>query len=437
MFFDWAGGQHHSSKLLRFFVDRQWWFKLFFVVTAMMLGTWIPLRLLYFGERMPIDNVVDILTLALIVAHYSYRYSSQKENPDEEVRFSKSMILSDLLIAIPFDVILFPVLGPGALPFMLLKILILKHLTYVRKLLDAFASLHPIVYRLVPVVLFMPMLVHLVACLWIHLGSGTAVPDGSSLNEYIRGIYWTFTTLTTVGYGDIAARTPVQMLLACFVQILGVGVFGFILSNVASMLGRLDAARDHHLEILDRVETYMRYNHLPPQLRGRVRAYYRYIWETHRGYDDSEVLGTLPDQLRGEVALEINRTIIDKVPLLSGVDQDVIQDIVRQLKPHVCVPGEKVFHIDEPGDSMYFIHAGEVEIVSREGQILNVLKSGHFFGEMALLTNQPRNATVRAKGYCDLFVLSRESFEQVAHRYPDFEKQIHQTASTRSSIKVA
>ena len=412
-------------------MDRQWWFKLFFVVTAMMLGMWIPLRLLYFGERMIIDNVVDIVTLGLIFAHYTYRWTANTETVDEEVRFTKSMVISDFFIAIPFDVILSPWLGLGAMPLMLSKILILKHLSYVRKLLDAFASLHPIVYRLVPVVLFMPMLVHLVACLWIYLGSGTAVPDGSAVNEYIRGIYWTFTTLTTVGYGDIAAKTPIQMLLACSVQILGVGVFGFILSNVASMLARLDAARDHHLEILDRVETYMRYNHLPPSLRGRVRFYYRYIWETHRGYDDSEVLSTLPDQLRGEVALEINRTIIDKVPILTGVDEDVIQDIVRQLKAQVCVPGEKVFHIDEPGEAMYFIHAGEVEILARDGKIMNTLQSGHFFGEMALLTNQPRNATVRAKSYCDLFVLSRESFVQVAHRYPQFEKQLHQTANDR------
>lgn len=417
-------------------MNRQWWFKLFFIAAAMMLGTWIPLRLLYFGERMPVDNLVDLMTLGLIFAHYTYRYTTQTEIVDEEARFTRSMVATDLLIALPFDVILAPWLGVYAMPFLLFKLLILKHLSYVRKLLDAFASLHPIVYRLVPVVLFMPMLVHLLACTWIWLGSGTAVSDGSTVNEYVRAIYWTFTTLTTVGYGDIVAKSAPQMLLACTVQILGVGVFGYILSNVASMLARLDAARDHHLQILDRVETYMTYNHLPSQLRGRVRSYYRYIWETHRGYDDSEVLGTLPDQLRGEVALEINRTIIDKVPILAGVEQDVIQDIVRQLKPQVCVPGEKVFHIDEPGEAMYFIHAGEVDIVARDGKVLNTLKTGQFFGETALLTNQPRNATVRSRGYCDLFVLSRHSFTEVAHRYPDFEKQIQSAAHDRLKTTV-
>lgn len=414
-------------------MSKEWWLKLFFVLSAMLIGIWIPLRLLYFTNLHYSDALVDLLTFSLIAAHYFYHW--KKTTQSTESQSSRQVIslafLSDLMIAIPFDLLAMAVTGHRPAALMLLKILILKRLSYVKELLDAFASLHPVVYRLVPVVLFMPMLVHLVSCLWISMGSGTAGPDADALTEYIKGVYWTFTTLTTVGYGDIAAKTPGQMLLACSTQVLGVGVFGFILSNVASVLSRLDAARDHHLATLDRVETYMRYNNLTPQLRTQIRSYYRYIWETHRGYDDSEVLNELPGPLRAGIALELNRSVLDQVPIFSGASQDVLEDIVMQLKPKVCVPGEKIFHHNEPGDAMYFIHTGAVEIVDSGQKVLATLNPGSFFGEMALLTNNPRTATARARSFCDLYVLSRESFQHVLHRYPSFETKLQSVIAQR------
>ena len=162
-----------------------------------------------------------------------------------------------------------------------------------------------------------------------------------------------------------------------------------------------------------------------------MRAYYRYIWESRNGYDDSTVLSSLPTKLRAEVALHLNAEIIDKVPLLKGADQDCLQDIVLQLKPLVVVPGEKIFHVGEPGDSMYFIHRGPVEIVSAEGRTLATLQPGSFFGEMALLTTNPRTATAKAADYCDLFVLSRTAFESVLSRYPTFAEHIQEVARQR------
>jgi voltage-gated potassium channel len=135
-----------------------------------------------------------------------------------------------------------------------------------------FDGLHPVAFRLIPLALSMPLLVHMIACCWIFLGSGTAGPDNDKVLEYVKAMYWTFTTLTTVGYGHISAKTIPQMMFASGTQVVGVAVFGYVLSNVASLLARLDASREHHMNLLDKVEAYMRHNHLPPKLRSGVRA---------------------------------------------------------------------------------------------------------------------------------------------------------------------
>ena len=66
------------------------------------------------------------------------------------------------------------------------------------------------------------------------------------------------------------------------------------------------------------------------------------------------------------------------------------------------------------------------------GTVIATLHSGDFFGEMALLDHAPRNATVRATDYCDLFVLAREAFDPILDRYPDFARHIRAIAAARN-----
>jgi CRP-like cAMP-binding protein len=92
-----------------------------------------------------------------------------------------------------------------------------------------------------------------------------------------------------------------------------------------------------------------------------------------------------------------------------------------------------VCHKGAPGDEMYFIVHGEVEVVDEHDSVLARLHDGDFFGEMALLTDNPRNATARTASFCDLYVLGRESFKQVAVRHPVFHSSIDEKARNRLS----
>jgi voltage-gated potassium channel len=128
------------------------------------------------------------------------------------------------------------------------------------------------------------------------------------------------------------------MLYACFLQVTGVGVFGFVLSNVASLLSRMDAAREHHLDNLDKVETFMHSHHIPVDLKGKVRSYYHYMWKKHRGYQDRTLLADLPQKMQSEVLLFINRNIVSKVPLFKGASEDLVEELMSEhpeFKSHV------------------------------------------------------------------------------------------------------
>jgi hypothetical protein len=66
-------------------------------------------------------------------------------------------------MAIPFELVLIPLLGAEFAPLLLLKLMILKKMRYIRGLLDEFDGLHPVAFRLIPLALSMPLLVHMIA----------------------------------------------------------------------------------------------------------------------------------------------------------------------------------------------------------------------------------------------------------------------------------
>jgi voltage-gated potassium channel len=118
--------------------------------------------------------------------------------------------------------------------------------------------------------------------------------------------------------------------------------------------------------------------------------------------------------------------------MLKGANPRLLEEIVLELKPRVIIPGEEIFRAGEPGDAMYFIQHGEIDIIATDGSVLATLGPGSFFGESALLTARTRNATARAADYCDVFMLNHEAFERVLNRHPDFRRQVEEIAAQRT-----
>lgn len=408
------------------------------IATAFLIGVWLPLRLVFFHHLQFDDLAIDLFVLGVVAVRRLRGRGGLYFADSDGTGGTLASWLLDLLVAAPIVSLLS--IGfddESAKWFFVFKLLYIPKVFAIRRVLDAFDSLHPVLYRLLPVGFVMPLVVHLIACGWVYLGSGNAAPSNDEIFVYGRAVHWAFTTLTTVGYGDIVPVTLSQMFYANITMVLGVAFFGFVLSNVASLLARLDAAREEYLTNLDRVEAFISYNELPSELRIKIRSYYRYLWDRRMGYDDASVLTRLPPKLRAEVSLHMNAEMIERVPILSQADQECREEIVLQLRAHVTVPNEKIFHAGEPGDAMYFIHKGQVDIVSGEGKLLATLSPGSFFGEMALLNNSARSATAVTRDFCDLYVLSRSSFEGVLNRHPAFAKQVRETAAARAGQNTA
>ncbi len=347
-------------------------------------------------------------------------------------RYLRTWFIVDLLAAIPFGVL--AAASDGALGTVLsvlavTRVLRMARLVVLQRQWRARTSLNPAVLRLSFLVLWVVVLSHWIACGWIALdGELNGHPE---LPPYQQALYWTITTLTTVGYGDLVPEGSPQVWYTMVVMGLGAAIYGFVIGNVANLLANLDLLRSQHLGRIETISSFLRDRHVPRHLQAEVRNYYNYIWESRMG-NQAEMLDDLPDSLRVEIAMHLNRHILEKVPLFAGVSETFMRELVLQLEPSVAIPGEPIVSRGEPGHRMFFINKGTVDVLGPgETDVVATLTDGDFFGEFALLTSEPRANTVVARQYCNLYSVNRESFNRVLEDFPDFAAEVRRIADER------
>lgn len=146
------------------------------------------------------------------------------------------------------------------------------------------------------------------------------------------------------------------------------------------------------------------------------------------------------------MALDLNPTsltlfLVGAQPLIIvGVLLYVLAIFADFLRYHgvsrVCfVPGEVIFRQGDPGDFVYVITDGQVEIVREEPRgeekVINRLGPGEYFGEMALISNAPRTATVRAITRVKAVALARDDFTALYTYLPDLHRSIETVMKQR------
>ena len=186
-----------------------------------------------------------------------------------------------------------------------------------------------------------------------------------------QALWWAIVTLTTTGYGDVTPITPAGRVLAGVVMVSGILVFalwaGILASGYAEELRRREFLR---------------------------------TWD-----------------------------LVAKVPFFNNVGASAIADVARLLRPRDYPARAVIVRRGERGDCMYFIASGEVEVRLRPATVR--LGPGEFFGEIALLTGGPRNATIVATQPCTLLTLDIVDFRQLLGHQPELARVVSEEAERR------
>jgi len=117
----------------------------------------------------------------------------------------------------------------------------------------------------------------------------------------------------------------------------------------------------------------------------------------------------------------ITGALIDQVPFFKDASSDLLRDLIPRLDARQFAPGEILIHEGDVGDEMYFLTKGQVGVLQGDSaQPLTILREGSCFGELAILRDVPRAATVQALTQVEVYALRRAGVLQLAHSHPEF-----------------
>ena len=155
------------------------------------------------------------------------------------------------------------------------------------------------------------------------------------------------------------------------------------------------------------------------------------MWEQQQGFEVSATgrHATIePDRLR-------------RIPLFSSLDETALDEVAAAFDSEAFDDSDTVFSIGEVGDAFYVIARGVVEVLRPDAHgnedLVAVLEDGDFFGEMALLSNERRNATVRSRGVTTLLRLDRGAFDDLLANNRETRDIVEQAADARRRANAA
>jgi voltage-gated potassium channel len=121
--------------------------------------------------------------------------------------------------------------------------------------------------------------------------------------------------------------------------------------------------------------------------------------------------------------------LVARLPIFAGLDAATIATIARQLQPRSMPKDSVVVRRGEPGHAMYFVQRGAVEVLVEPAPV--TLGPGDYFGEIALLHDMPRSATVVAASDCELLELGAADFARLCTEYPQLRERVAVEAAAR------
>ncbi|XP_027916529.1 potassium channel AKT1-like [Vigna unguiculata] len=233
-------------------------------------------------------------------------------------------------------------------------------------------------------------------------------------SRYVMSIYWSITTLTTVGYGDLHPVNSREMTFDIFYMLFNLGLTAYLIGNMTNLVVHGTSRTRKFRDTIQAASNFAQRNQLPHRLQDQMLAHLCLKYRTDsEGLQQQETLDSLPKAIRSSISHYLFYSLIDKVYLFHGVSNDLLFQLVSEMKAEYFPPKEDVILQNEAPTDFYILVTGAVELVVLKNgveQVVGEAKTGDLCGEIGVLCYKPQLFTVRTKRLSQLLRLNRTTF---------------------------
>eukprot|EP01060_Flectonema_neradi_P002181 TRINITY_DN1132_c0_g3_i3.p1 TRINITY_DN1132_c0_g3~~TRINITY_DN1132_c0_g3_i3.p1 ORF type:complete len:895 (+),score=172.55 TRINITY_DN1132_c0_g3_i3:2585-5269(+) len=414
---------------------------------------WVPIQYVVEPEDMllgPAHVVIEIILSCILIADLLLRFCTCVVD-NGSLYDSVSMVSEfylhhgftwDFLAALPMDLLILWLAGRDyyggwvftlASHMRLLKIFRFKSLFQIMNSLKLDQRVVNFHFGIVPnlkMAFHCIMSIHIITVVFMLMNKDDKWADDDF--GYTTSLYWTLYTVSSVGYGDVPVNTPWKRRFASLLCVVGVIFHGIVISEISSRMSKGDVSserRDKMKATLNIMDVF----DVPEELQKEVFAFQYHQLHSSNGGQLLRVLDSLPGSMKNRVGLYVRVKFICKVGMFAAQTINCLVELANGLRNVVFEPDQVIIQAGDEGAEMYFLAHGYCDVYSPTGQHWGTIRSGGFFGEMALFSNAKRNATIKALTYCDLFVLQKDKFLVIMDKYHDLQRAVQKEAEKRGA----
>lgn len=345
-----------------------------------------------------VDLLIDVFFFFDWVLNCNMVYFSDPDSAYVAVRwrimkrYLTSWFLVDLLSFFPLSLCLTAVLSSqGASSSNLTTIQLLKSLRLVRLLklfqtvnipktlsvLEESLNINANALSLATTILQVLLISHMVCCLWWGLctaiSTSTWYDDTAMVydtlrlspfsDQYIASLYFSITTLTTTGYGDIIPVNSEERIVAIFIMVIGASVFGYVVANVAVLVtgsSLLEVLASRRVNIL---KEFLLESKCNSNLTAGVLNHFIQASKVTRSTDGNAAYDALPTALRDKILFHVNREALDQIPLFRHISNVSVQLYLLSLMTvKVGGAGRCLIKNGKSGSEIFFLVEGDAAI---------------------------------------------------------------------------
>jgi len=251
---------------------------------------------------------VDLMFIVDIIINF--RTTFIKRNTDEVIsspkqialHYLKTWFVVDFVAAIPFESMITPRVDSATTLFGLLKSARLLRLVRVARKLDRYSE-----YGTAVVILLtglFTLIAHWLACIWhgignsenrnefgwiqelkknLNLNNNSTGPDIQT--RYITALYFTLSSLTSVGFGNVSPNTDAEKIFSVCVMIIGALMYASIFGNLTAIIQRLYSRTSRFHRDLRVIEDFVKFYKIPKSTKEELDEYFRHEWAYTKGVD--------------------------------------------------------------------------------------------------------------------------------------------------------
>ncbi|XP_020105265.1 potassium channel KAT3-like [Ananas comosus] len=247
---------------------------------------------------------------------------------------------------------------------------------------------------------------------------GAAIPnfreDGLWI-RYVTAMYWSITTLTTTGYGDLHAENSREMLFDILYMLFNLGLTAYLIGNMTNLVVHGTSRTRNFRDTIQAVSEFAARNQLPMHIKEQMLSHICLRFKTE-GLKQQETLDNLPRAIKSSISRCLFFPIVHKAYLFHGVSCNFIFQLVNEMQAEYFPPKEDIILQNEASTALYILVSGAVDIrefTDGVEKVHGTAVAGEVIGEIGVLCRKLQPYNFRTTELSQILRLSRTTLMNI------------------------